>query len=182
MDIANRLQEHRVPLTGVVWRCFPAQNSPLHQAASEGRFDVIRRLLTEGAPPDSLDYVSPNHMTWSSHFNVQSDGLSADWLHCLQHPSPIIKALKLIIFRLQSGRTPLHVAALAGQIECVDFLIAAGANPNAETVRADRMPQALRYALCAWVLHTYIVFLRTEAEAAVGWETAEKGCPRRPGA
>jgi ankyrin repeat protein len=95
-------------------------STPLQYAASLGRAETVQALLDAGAKPELLD----------------SDG--ATLLHAAAYEGNS-ETLKLLLgIRLPvgaksraSGTTPLHYAVCANSSECVQMLLAAGADPNA---------------------------------------------------
>uniref|UniRef100_A0A3B3V8N4 Ankyrin repeat and SOCS box containing 5 n=1 Tax=Poecilia latipinna TaxID=48699 RepID=A0A3B3V8N4_9TELE len=93
-----------------------ADRSPLHDAASQGRLLILRRLLAE----ESVKAAYPVHRP----LVMKSDNYTALFVYNGYHVN--IKTIDQV--------TPLHEACLSGHVACVRALLSAGANVNAATI------------------------------------------------
>jgi ankyrin repeat protein len=134
---------------------FPRPDTPLAQAAAEGRSDEVRRLLEEGAQVDERDRTGFTALTWAArHGEIEAvrlllaaganpdlrDGYVNGW-------SPLMHALHkgrtaVVVALLAAGAdpnlagnggfTPLLMAAGYGNAEAVAALLEAKADPRTE--------------------------------------------------
>uniref|UniRef100_A0A1I8JL13 ANK_REP_REGION domain-containing protein n=1 Tax=Macrostomum lignano TaxID=282301 RepID=A0A1I8JL13_9PLAT len=128
--------------------------TPLHMAAVHGRFTRAQSLLAAGAVPDSVDAsgytplsvaamrghdlfldvmmkagASPDRPVGPSQLTPLHLACLSGYFDCVQR---LTLAQPLAIGRLDAfGRTCLHAAAVGGRVECVEYLLGKGADPNA---------------------------------------------------
>ena len=98
--------------------CGPSRMSPLHYAASYGRFELCEWLIEQKARVLSKDKFARTPLSMA----VRNGHLKTASL-LMQHGSDIEQADS-------SGNAPLHYAAAYGWMDCVDFLVKSGANVN----------------------------------------------------
>jgi ankyrin repeat protein len=134
---------------------FPRPETPLAQAAAEGRSDEVDRLLAAGAQVDERDHTGFTALTWAARRgeieavrlllaaganpNLR-DGYVNGWsplMHALHKGQvPVVRTLLAAgadpNLAGNRGFTPLLMAAGYGNVEAVAVLLAAGADPRAE--------------------------------------------------
>ncbi|KAL2674220.1 hypothetical protein Neosp_012670 [[Neocosmospora] mangrovei] len=111
--------------------------TPLHLASREGRTAAARKLISLGAQVGSLDHKGWNVL----HHAAGSQGAEINLV------SSILKLEKGIINTRtteDSRRTPLHIAAAAGNVSVATFLVSEGAELSA---RDEARNTPLRLAL-----------------------------------
>ena len=132
---------------------------PLHHAAAEGNVDVIQLLLERGANINlsngfgdtaiilaaknqhrealsllaysgaSLDGVNKSGKgIWHYAVDCDDNDLLAVFVSCYQK----LKNMESGQLKFAEGKTPLHLAAMKGDYEKIDFLLKAGADPDAQ--------------------------------------------------
>ncbi|XP_004635161.1 ankyrin repeat and SOCS box protein 9 [Octodon degus] len=124
--------------------------SPVHEAAIHGRLLVLRNLLNQGWPVNvsTADHVSPlheaclgGHPSCASillRHGAEVNAMSTDW-HTPLFNACISGSLDCVNLLLQNGASPnsendlaspIHEAAKRGHVECIESLVAYGANIN----------------------------------------------------
>eukprot|EP00310_Coccolithus_braarudii_P020262 CAMPEP_0183351704 /NCGR_PEP_ID=MMETSP0164_2-20130417/26199_1 /TAXON_ID=221442 /ORGANISM="Coccolithus pelagicus ssp braarudi, Strain PLY182g" /LENGTH=196 /DNA_ID=CAMNT_0025523953 /DNA_START=26 /DNA_END=616 /DNA_ORIENTATION=+ len=90
--------------------------TPLHKAAQMGHLEVVKELLSRGAPVDALDNsgLTPLH-----------SAASKDFLDIVK--ALVAKGAALGLMEKSAGWTPLHMAAVKGNKEVMRFLANRGA-------------------------------------------------------
>lgn len=134
--------------------------TPLHVAAKYGSLDVAKLLLQRKALPDDAGKVSWRYCIYciiilflfllliSVTYTVYSETLF--------HNRNIIKSYNQILFLLQNGLTPLHVAAHYDNQEVALLLLDKGASPHATAKVRPSMTSTVVYLWCI-VLQTLFV-------------------------
>ncbi len=100
------------------------RKTPLMYAASSGNVKTLEILIENGANIDATDEVGQNAFIWALKFGKK---LMAKYF---------INKLDVDVNQKDSiGATPLIWTTLAGQVNMVDLLIEAGADPNIRTLK-----------------------------------------------
>jgi ankyrin repeat protein/CHAT domain-containing protein len=105
--------------------------TPLHAAASEGHAQLVSLLLAYGANVKGTDKQNAAAI----HFAASSPGYQPVVRWLLDHGADVNQATA-------EGLTPLHLAAVSGNIEVIRFLVAGGARLDS-TDAHGRTPLAL---------------------------------------
>ncbi|XP_013000327.1 ankyrin repeat and SOCS box protein 9 [Cavia porcellus] len=137
-------------LSGSFMRDIVSYWSPVHEAAIHGRLLSLRHLLNQGWPVNlsTEDHVSPLHEAClGGHpscasillmHGAQVNAMSTDW-HTPLFNACISGSLDCVNLLLQNGASPhsesdlaspIHEAAKRGHMECIEALVAYGANIN----------------------------------------------------
>ncbi|GJN23740.1 hypothetical protein PR202_gb11418 [Eleusine coracana subsp. coracana] len=104
--------------------------TPLHIAASYGMTGAVKILLEHNANPNSVSEVSGSPLVTA--------------LHSTEHGVNESDALEIVKLLVKAGADvnsgnpcpPLSVASRNGLIDCINYLLEAGANPDIADVRA----------------------------------------------
>jgi ankyrin repeat protein len=139
--------------------------TPLDWAARNGRTEVIRELVHQGADPDLRD-EGPNG--WAPlHHAVHKGQLEA--VHTL-----IAAGAQIDAGASRTGITPLMLACAQGEPEIVDALLAAGADPH---VKQRGEETALTYAITSGNRRVLEALLRKAPDLRLtdSWTDSLKG-------
>ena len=120
-------------------------STPLHHAALYGRCDFIPLLLRAGAEPNFLD----NELNTALHSAVKGDSL--EFIKQLVEAVPTLDLAP----RNKTGSTPLHFAAVGGNLEIVTFFL----EHEVSSVQVENNAIFLPLHLAAWFGHLEAVKL-----------------------
>eukprot|EP00656_Telonema_subtile_P005565 TRINITY_DN12522_c0_g1_i2.p1 TRINITY_DN12522_c0_g1~~TRINITY_DN12522_c0_g1_i2.p1 ORF type:complete len:840 (-),score=228.65 TRINITY_DN12522_c0_g1_i2:45-2564(-) len=113
-------------------------STPLHHAAAAGQVSVVKELLAHSADPDVMTI---------------EDGYTALHYGALSKSYLVVQALleqKARVDTLSStGATPLHVAALGGDLQCARALLGANADASMSCNELDEQGRAMDAAQIA---------------------------------
>ena len=132
------------------------QKTPLMRACEKGHLEVVRTLISAGADANKQGRFSETALsiatrspqmakTQLEHGLLDSDGDRYIRDNALPIVQALIDAGAIIDAQNIKGCTALAIATARGDLEMVNLLITAGANPNLET--ADETPKVLAIAV-----------------------------------
>ncbi|KAM4537025.1 ankyrin repeat and SOCS box protein 11-like [Odontesthes bonariensis] len=161
------------------------ERTPLHEAASQGRFLELGTLLAQGFPVDPLtiDRVSPLHEAClGGHFacakflldngananEVTKDGATPLYNSCRSRSADCVSLLLehgASVHNIHPLASPIHEAAINGHRECLEALLLSSGAPI--DMELPEMGTALYSACQAQAAASVEVLLRSETESSL---------------
>jgi len=138
-------------------------NLPLDQAARDGDFPEVKRLIEQGANPNDLNKWGTSALTGASTYGADSTSHTEIVRYLIIHGADVNK-------RVAAGTTALNEASFWGHIETVRVLLGAKADVN--SAKDNGYTPLLSAASRG---HVFIVKLLIAAGADVDYQTKKGG-------